>query len=68
MSSKDILKLALNLRPEDKLTVVEGLLKSLDEPDKKLDEIWAEEAEKRLKAYREDRLEGIPIDQVFDQE
>jgi len=68
LSSKDILKLALNLRPEDKLTVVEGLLKSLDEPDKKLDEIWAEEAEKRLKAYREDRLEGIPIDQVFDQE
>lgn len=68
MSSKDILKLALNLRPEDKLTVVEGLLKSLDEPDKKLDEIWAEEAEKKLKAYREDRLEGVPIDQVFDQE
>ena len=68
MSSKDILKLALNLRPEDKLTVVEGLLKSLDEPDRILDEIWAEEAEKRLKAYREDRLEGIPIDQVFDQE
>jgi len=27
LSSKDILKLALNLRPEDKLTVVEGLLK-----------------------------------------
>ncbi len=69
MSSKDILKLALNLRPEDKLTVVGGgLLKSLDEPDKELDEIWAKEAEKRLKAYREDRLEGIPIDQVFVQE
>lgn len=42
MSSKDILKLALKLRPEDKLTVIERLLKSLDEPDKKLDEIWAE--------------------------
>jgi len=26
--------------------LVEGLIKSLDEPDKKLDEIWAEEAEK----------------------
>jgi len=68
LSSKDILKLALNLRPEDKLTVVEGLLKSLDEPDRKLDEIWAEEAEKRLKAYREGRLEGIPIEKVFDDE
>lgn len=68
MSSKDILKLALSLRPEDKLTVVEGLLKSLDEPDRKLDEIWAEEAEKRLKAYREGRLEGIPIEKVLDEE
>lgn len=38
---------------------MEGLLKSLDEPDRRLDEIWVEEAEKRLKAYREGRLEGI---------
>lgn len=27
--------------------MVEGLIKSLDEPDKKLDEIWAEESENR---------------------
>jgi hypothetical protein len=28
-------------------------------PDKKLDEIWAEEAEKRLKAYRDEKLKGV---------
>ncbi|MFQ5596616.1 MAG: hypothetical protein ACE5GK_01055 [Nitrospiria bacterium] len=35
MESKDILKQALNLKPEECFTVVEGLLKSPDEPDKK---------------------------------
>lgn len=49
MRSKEILKKALLLKPEEKFTIVEGLLKSLDEPDKALDDIWGEEAEKRLK-------------------
>jgi len=68
MGSKEILKQALQLKPEERFTVVEGLLKSLDEPDKKLDDIWAEEAEKRLKAYREGRLEGIPMEDIFKEE
>jgi putative addiction module component (TIGR02574 family) len=68
MGSKEILKQALQLKPEERFTVVEGLLKSLDEPDKKLDDIWAEEAEKRLKAYREGRLEGIPMEEIFKEE
>jgi len=44
------------------------LVKSLDEPDKKLDDIWAEEANKRLNAYREGRLKGIPMEEVFKDE
>jgi putative addiction module component (TIGR02574 family) len=65
MSTKELLNEAMKLKPEERLTLVEGLIKSLDEPDKKLDEIWAEEAEKRLKAYREGKLEGIPMEEVF---
>jgi len=65
MSSKEILKQAMVLKPEERFLIVEGLLKSLDEPDRNIDEIWAEEAEKRLKAYREGALEGIPMDEVF---
>ena len=65
MRSKEILKKALLLKPEEKFTIVEGLLKSLDEPDKDLDDIWGEEAEKRLMAYREGRLEGIPMEEIF---
>ena len=65
MSAKGLLDEAMKLNPEERFTLVEGLIKSLDEPDKKLDEIWAEEAEKRLKAYREGKLEGIPMEEIF---
>jgi len=68
MSTKELLNEALKLKPEERFTLVEGLIKSLDEPDKKLDEIWAEESEKRLKAHREGELQGIPMEEIFKKE
>lgn len=65
MSSKEILKQAMALKPEERFLIVESLIKSLDQPDEKLDEIWAKEAEDRLNAYREGRLEGVPMEEVF---
>jgi hypothetical protein len=63
--SKDILKEALNLDPAEKFIVVEGLLKSLDEPDHELDTLWVDEAEKRLPANREGKLKSIPMVTIF---
>jgi putative addiction module component (TIGR02574 family) len=68
MSMKDLLDEAMKLKPEKRFTLVEGLIKSLDEPDKKLDAIWAEEAEKRLKVYRGGQLEGVPMEDIFKEE
>jgi putative addiction module component (TIGR02574 family) len=65
MSTKDVLDNALKLKPGERFLVIEGLLRSLDEPDKRLDKIWVDEAERRLKAYREGKLEGIPMEQIF---
>ena len=65
MSTKALLDEAMKLKPEERLSLVEVLIRSLDEPDKKLDELWAEEAEKRLAAYREGRLEGVPMKEIF---
>lgn len=65
MSNKDILEMAMKLKPEERFLIIEGLIKSLDEPDKTIDQIWAEEAEKRLKAFREGKLETIPAEQVL---
>lgn len=67
MGSQEILEQALQLKPEERFSVVEGLLRSLDEPDKTLDHIWANEAEKRLKAYREGRLEVVPMEEIFEE-
>jgi len=44
---------------------VEGLLNSLDEPDKTIQKIWAIEAEKRLKAYKHGTLKTLTYEQVF---
>ena len=65
MHSKEILEQALQLKPSERFMVVEGLIKSIDEPDKLLDDIWAEEAEKRLNAYRAGNLDGIPMEAIF---
>ena len=68
MSSKDVLEQALKLKPNERFRVVEGLIKSLDEPDSSLDAIWADEAEKRLQSYRAGNLEGIPMEEIFKEE
>lgn len=68
MSIKELLSEAITLKPRDRVALVEGLIKSLDEPDKALDDLWAEEGEKRLLAYREGRLEGIPMEEIFKKE
>jgi putative addiction module component (TIGR02574 family) len=62
---KSILDQALNMRPADKYIIIEGLLNSLDEPDKTIDEIWTIEAEKRLQAYKEGNLKTLTYEEVF---
>ena len=68
MGTKELLDEAMKLKSEERFSLVESLIKSLDEPDKKLDGIWAVEAGKRLKAYREGTLEGIPMEEIFKEE
>jgi len=67
MSTKEILEAAIKLRPQERFLVIEGLIRSLDEPNAALDAIWAEEAERRLAAYRDGRLEGVPIEAIFEE-
>ena len=64
MSSKEIIKNAMKLSPQEKLLVVDSILKSLDEPDKEIEKIWLEESEKRLKLFRRGKLKGIPLEEI----
>ena len=52
-NSESLLKKALLLKPQDRFLLIDELIRSLDEPNTEIDEIWVEEAGKRLKAHRE---------------
>ena len=60
MKTQDILKEALNLNPNERSILVDGILRSLDEPDTSIDTIWHEEIEKRVKALHDGRVQTIP--------
>ncbi|MDA3941348.1 MAG: addiction module protein [Spirochaetia bacterium] len=65
MESQEILKEVLSLKPQERFLIVEGILSSLDHPDKDIDEIWGNEAIARLQAYRAGKLKGFPISEIF---
>jgi putative addiction module component (TIGR02574 family) len=63
--SKILLEKVLQLKPQERFIVIEGLLMSLDEPNKEIDDIWAIESEKRLAAYRQGKLKGVTFEEIF---
>ena len=57
---------ALQLSVEERVQVAGRLLLSLDEPsESEVERLWLEEAEHRLKEFREGKSSGIPADEVF---
>lgn len=62
---KGLINKALELKPQERFLLIEVLVQSLDKPDPEIDEIWLKEAESRLKAHREGRVKGIPVEEVL---
>ena len=56
----------LQLKPAEKVIVIEALIRSLDVPDPNIEKAWADEAERRLKAYKEGKLETISFEEMFE--
>jgi len=65
MTSKEILEQVMQLQPAERFAFVEAILESIDHPEKELQEIWHDEASKRLRAHREGRLESVPMEEIF---
>lgn len=65
MSINEVLEQALELKANERSKLIDELLKSLDKPDEEIDEIWAEEADKRLEAYRKGELKTVPMEDIF---
>ncbi|MEC4686436.1 MAG: addiction module protein [Nitrospirota bacterium] len=50
----------------EKIELVDSILMQLDKPDPEIDRIWADEARKRWQAYKTDKLEAVPYEQIMD--
>ncbi len=55
----------LALKPLEKLQLIDELLLSLDQPSYDIDEIWADEVEKRIDAYDRGEVKAIDAKDVF---
>jgi putative addiction module component (TIGR02574 family) len=65
-NAEKILQEALNLPPEDRAEVIDGLLYTFQEPpDPELDQLWAREAEDRIDAYDRGELGSVSAEKVF---
>jgi len=62
--TKEIISKALHLKPAEKYIIVEALLKSLDEPDPRIEKIWAQEAEKRYEALTKGKVKILSLSEV----
>ncbi len=55
----------LQLKPAERMRLLDLIYTSLERPDIAIDEIWYDEAERRLAAYKAGKVQGIPADQVL---
>ena len=62
---KEILQEAIALNPTEKAKLIDLLVTSLDNPDKDIDELWTNEAESRLSAYKQGKLKSKTIEEVL---
>ncbi len=65
MSINELLEQALTLNVNERTKLIDELFKSIDKPDEEIDQIWADEANKRLEAYRKGEIKAVPMEDIF---
>jgi putative addiction module component (TIGR02574 family) len=63
--AKTLIEQARALPPQDRITLVEDVLDSLDRPDPELDRLWTQEASDRLAAYRRGELAAKALNDII---
>ncbi len=66
MGAQEILEMAMALKASERFTLADQLLESLDHPDPLIDAIWNEEAEHRLAAYDQGKLQTFTLSETLD--
>ena len=65
MKTTDILNEAISLPVEERVILVDSLLKTLNSPSPNIDKLWAEIAQRRLQELRSGEVKAVPGDEVF---
>ena len=65
MGTNEIIKEAINLKPQEKYLIIESLILSLNVLDKDIEKIWIEESQKRLDEYKNGNLKTLSFEEVF---
>jgi putative addiction module component (TIGR02574 family) len=65
VSTIDVIEQALKLPAAERYALLELLHHSLDKPDPEIDQVWQQEALRRLNAYDDGRLECVSLEQAF---
>lgn len=63
--SKNIVDDALSLSTNQRVELVEKLLESLDAPNSEINNIWAKEADDRVRAYENNEISSKSIYEVL---
>ncbi len=65
LSKDELISEAVSLPVDIRLQLVEKFLHSLNPAQKNIDDVWAEEAEKRVKAIENGEIKTIPGETIF---
>ena len=65
LGAKQIIEEAESLPVDERLIVVDSLLRSLNPPNPEIDEQWAIVAKRRLAELRSGQVKPVPGEQVF---
>ena len=64
MKARNLQQQALNLKPVERLQLVQMILESLDQPNPQIEKAWIAESEARYAAYKNGKVKAIPLSVV----
>ena len=66
MNTKELINEAVSLPVEERVLVVDSLLRSLNQPESEIDRKWAAVAKRRLAELRSGAVQAVPGEEVFE--
>jgi len=67
MNTKQIIDDIMELKPIEKMYLLEIIVESLNKPNEDIQKIWLEEAKERLLSHRAGKTKGVPIEQIINE-